>query len=276
MSDFTDNLKHAGAFLKYLDEDAQTFCFRTFSDKPKQSNLARKINGPIKVCAAELQALNDQGAGVFVVINKGGQTTSDITRVRAVFADTDGAPLAPIVEALQPHIVVQSSPGNFHVYWFVDHDFPLDKFKPVQVAIATKFGTDSKVNDLPRVMRLPGFYHNKSEPYLTHPFDEKSGLPKYSFKDIIIGLKLTNPDKSTTHGASNTALPIQNAVNQLTSPQPPDPETPENIARVKSALAAINPDADRDLWRDICFAIHSTGWSCAEALARDWSKGNLI
>lgn len=54
-----------------------------------------------------------------------------------------------------------------------------------------------------------------------------------------------------------------------------DPETPENIARVKSALSAIDPNCDRPLWRDICFALHALGWSCSEQLARSWSKGEL-
>ena len=63
---------------------------------------------------------------------------------------------------------------------------------------------------------------------------------------------------------------------QLASPPAPTPETPETIARVKSALAVIDPDCDRDLWRDICFAVHALGWSCSEELARSWSKGDLV
>ncbi|MBK7793121.1 MAG: hypothetical protein IPJ62_11745 [Betaproteobacteria bacterium] len=51
--------------------------------------------------------------------------------MRAVFLDLDGAPLAPVLAAgLEPHIVVESSPGKFHVYWQTD-DCPLDQFERV-------------------------------------------------------------------------------------------------------------------------------------------------
>lgn len=53
-------------------------------------------------------------------------------------------------------------------------------------------------------------------------------------------------------------------------------ETEENIVRVKSALSAIDPDCDRAKWRDICYALHSLGWSCSEQLARSWSRGELL
>ena len=55
----------------------------------------------------------------------------------------------------------------------------------------------------------------------------------------------------------------------------PEPETEENIARVSSALSALDPDCSYALWRDIVFAVHSTQWSCAEELARAWSMGAL-
>jgi hypothetical protein len=54
---------------------------------------------------------------------------------------------------------------------------------------------------------------------------------------------------------------------------PPMLETPENIARVKLTLQAIDPDVKRGEWRQVCWAVMATGWTCAEALVREWSKG---
>ncbi len=51
------------------------------------------------------------------------------------------------------------------------------------------------------------------------------------------------------------------------------PETPENIERVKSMLQAIDPNVKRQEWRQICWAVMATGWTCAQALTREWSKG---
>lgn len=48
-------------------------------------------------------------------------------------------------------------------------------------------------------------------------------------------------------------------------------ESPETIARVKSALDAIPADCEYDRWRNVVWAIASTGWVCAEDLAREWS-----
>lgn len=52
----------------------------------------------------------------------------------------------------------------------------------------------------------------------------------------------------------------------------PPPETPEEIARVQSMMAAIPANGDRATWRNIIWAVAATGWDCAESLAREWSK----
>jgi hypothetical protein len=109
-----------------------------------------------------LTRASQNGAGVFVTVNETdgkGRKTANIIRVRAVFVDTDGADIEPI-RAAQPHILVESSPGNYHAYWLVT-DAPLDAFKGAQKAMSKAWSTDKGVNDLPRVMRLPGFPHQK-------------------------------------------------------------------------------------------------------------------
>lgn len=50
------------------------------------------------------------------------------------------------------------------------------------------------------------------------------------------------------------------------------PETPLNIARVKAMLGYIPADCSYDMYRDVVWAILSTGWVCAEDLARDWCE----
>lgn len=52
----------------------------------------------------------------------------------------------------------------------------------------------------------------------------------------------------------------------------PDPETPENVERVRDALAVLDPDMLYPAWVAVLMAIRSTEWKCAEALARDWSE----
>ncbi len=48
-------------------------------------------------------------------------------------------------------------------------------------------------------------------------------------------------------------------------------ETPRQVAIVVAALGHINANCQYEMWRNIVWAILSTGWRCAEELARTWS-----
>jgi putative DNA primase/helicase len=50
------------------------------------------------------------------------------------------------------------------------------------------------------------------------------------------------------------------------------PETPRQVAIVKDLLSRIDADCDYETWRDCIWALLSTGWTCAEDLAYEWSK----
>ncbi len=50
------------------------------------------------------------------------------------------------------------------------------------------------------------------------------------------------------------------------------PETPREIARVKQMLDHISADCDYVTYRDVVWAILSTGWTFAEQLAEDWCQ----
>jgi hypothetical protein len=174
------NLAKAARFLALLDPTATEFEFLTFDDNKDRDDksLTRTFFGSLAEHAASLQRLNDRGAGVFVTINETdgkGRKTENIVRVRAVFIDLDGAPLAPATQR-KPHIVVKTSPGKFHVYWLV-HGMPLQDFSAVQKALIEFFNSDDLIFDLPRVMRLPGFFHCKHEPFLIRIHSARQAPP---------------------------------------------------------------------------------------------------
>ena len=50
-------------------------------------------------------------------------------------------------------------------------------------------------------------------------------------------------------------------------------ETPRKVAVLREQLTYINPDCDYPTWRDIIWAILSTGFPSAYSIARDWSEG---
>jgi hypothetical protein len=177
-SPLTPNLLIAQGFLNLLDPHG-IFTFNAFDDDKvrKDWRLARVLHGTLTQHAAALEKLQQQGAGVFVMVNQGdgviheGQKTcrtkANVTHVRALWADLDGSPLQPVLDAHHPDITVESSPKRWHAYWLTN-DCPLADFPQRQKQIAAKFAADPKVCDLPRVMRLPGFWHLKTEPFMTH------------------------------------------------------------------------------------------------------------
>jgi hypothetical protein len=169
---------HTKTFLKFFPGQNT---FLTFDDAKKDRKLTKVYK---KTNLLTFDAINNKGAGIFLTINETdgkGRKKNNIVKVRAVFADLDGAPLEPVLE-YNPSLVVESSPGRYHAYWLTD-DIPTEQFRDVQKNIANTFNSDSSVNDLPRVMRIPGYLNNKYE----DPFFVKilyTNDRKYSFDEI--------------------------------------------------------------------------------------------
>jgi hypothetical protein len=165
------NRAEAEKFLKALDPKADTFTFQTFDEgKKKVRGLTRMLHGTLAQHWETLCRLNKAGAGVYITVNETdlkGRKAENVTRVRAVFADLDGAPLAPAKADPRPHIIVESSPKHWHAYWRVK-DMPLDAklFRQAQRQLIKRLGSDPAITDLPRVLRLPGFIHQKGRDVL--------------------------------------------------------------------------------------------------------------
>jgi RepB DNA-primase from phage plasmid len=172
------NRADAEAFLSALDPSATRWTFQTFDDNKKRAKEYKKkhkrgdpkftriIHGSLDRRWDELVELNQRGCGVFTTINETdfrGRETENIVRVRAAFVDMDGAPF-PEKLHLTPTIIVESSPGRWHIYWRVK-DCPLGRFESIQKQLAKHYKSDPGIHDLPRVMRLPGFFHRKAEPF---------------------------------------------------------------------------------------------------------------
>ena len=168
--------KHTDRFLNRFPGKKT---FQTFDDKKGPDGKGRgRLAKIIHDDETYLKNINDQGAGVFLTINEtdgNGRETRNITKVRAIYVDLDGADVNPVLQEM-PHMVVESSPGKFHGYWLVK-DFPLEAFKATQQRLIKKFGGDKAVCDLPRVMRVPGYVHHKGEPFTTQIVFEHHGEP---------------------------------------------------------------------------------------------------
>lgn len=142
---------------------ASAVTLQAFDDRPdKRRELAAIRGGALANLWPWVQAVQEQGAGVFCTVNAtpyGWRRAVDVETIRALFCDFDGKEPPPW--HLQPSIVVQSGHGK-HAYWLVN-DCPVSGFSEAQKRLALHYGSDLKVHDLPRVMRLPGTLHQKDD-----------------------------------------------------------------------------------------------------------------
>lgn len=183
------SLDEARQFLDALGA-GENFTFQTFPDCKGASKeekvrlsklLTRVFHGRFDDYVDQLVRLNtgDEAAGVFVTVNRtngNGRKAADVSETRAVFSDLDGGPIKPVMSGpLAPSIVNESSPERFHAYWLV-RDLPLNDFTSFQKLLAARFNGDPSVNDLPRVLRIPGFFHRKAEPFLSRILSLDAGL----------------------------------------------------------------------------------------------------
>ena len=177
-----DNRQRQEMRDRFLSRFTGKHTFQTFDDaQKKEKQLSRVLFRK----NYELDDLNDHGAGIFFTVNEcdgKGRKKENVTRVRAIFVDLDGSPIEPVL-AYNPHIVVESSSGKYHAYWLVD-DFPMEAFTDTQKNMARMFAGDKAVNDLSRVMRVPGYYHRKSGRFLTKTIIE-GYHQTLSYSDVV-------------------------------------------------------------------------------------------
>jgi len=192
------DLQQAREFLSALSshDGTASFSFQTLYDKhpgdtpeiirQREKELTRQFHGTLDDYAERLVELNENGAGVFVCVNRtdgGGLRGKNVDRIRSFFIDDDSDHLQVSDMELEPSIVVRSKRGC-HFYWLTKNGTNKDAFGPAQKALAQRFQTDEAVSNLNRVMRVPGFLHNKTDPYLVRA--EVVQVDRaYALKDLV-------------------------------------------------------------------------------------------
>ena len=185
----------AGIFLSALtfaDKDDTQHSFQTFDDDEdrKDEKLAKIRSGTLDQFKDFLLNMNGQRAGVFVAVNRisGRRSNANVQELRAAFIDCDNVEVSFDDVELKPNIIVRSARG-IHAYWLLQRGESLERFYQVQKALAAKFGTDAQVNDLARVMRLPGFEHHKQSPLLVE-LEHVDTERLYTIDELFEGMQL--------------------------------------------------------------------------------------
>lgn len=273
-SELTPDLNQAARHLDLLDEDANEFTFQTFDDDKtrKDQRLARVLHGTLDEHARELTRLNRAGAGVFVTVNETngrGRKKDDITRIRAVFVEDDNGDAPPL--PVEPHIVIESSPGKRHSYIRVE-GAPPDEFEQVQQTMVDRYGSDPNAKDRARVLRLAGFSHRKTpaHPHQVRIVHESGEQPiKWSEAKRIFPpatatlapLHKPGTPTATPSGQGAPTAPVTASV--ITLPA-------ATIEELRDALTHIPAD-DYTAWVGMGHALKELG-AVGRELWEEWSK----
>jgi putative DNA primase/helicase len=238
------NIDSMKRFKQALHRRAEV-TFQIFSKEVDGNSQSEIIHGRLTpTLLRKLKTLSLNGATVTMMINRGdlkGRKATNVTKVIAVFVDSDGTcKLSTLKSApIMPHLIVKTSPGHYHAYWLLK-GMPLTEFKPVQISLARMFNTDASVNDLPRVMRLPGTINwSHAKPFLVKEIDRAVDLKPISWDTFQkkMGLfTLNDPYRDKTGAAVAGKSDL--------------------ISRIEDALPKI-PANDRQIWLQVGMAIHS-------------------
>lgn len=229
-----------------------TMDWRLIHDKRKDIP-AHHYRGSISEIWDKLCSYNNDGYGVFCNINAMdgiGKEMSNVAHIRAHVIDLDD-PLTASVSLQQalihnpkPQFFVQSSVGKSHVYWVVEPYVGNEYYTIHQRKLAQLFNSDKSIIDAARVMRVPGFYHNKNEPIMVgiHAMGITAPIP---IADLAMSLVTVNVIDTFT-----ARFPLGEST--LSAP---------SLEWAKFALNLLDPnDLDRSEWLSISAAFKQAGW----------------
>ncbi|QNI53609.1 AAA domain-containing protein [Synechococcus sp. BIOS-E4-1] len=283
MSELKPDLNAAKTFLDLLGKNGDAR-FRAFPHKHtppeiKRQLRARKINGD-RSSDRVLKAQND-GLGIYLVINRGGDDKASITECIAYFAEFDGTAEADQLQRVndsglpEPSIINRTGGGSLHFYWLLDTPIANKAlWQSDMKRLAGYLGSDKSVNDPSRVMRLPGsLYMGPDQQPIALVETIHVGDGRYTREDIINALPadptplLEQP--SPQPASDRTAERALDQLYRIPS-RTPGSNTRNAYLRLLWGLAHIlGPDR-----AGAAMAVHSPAWAAEEDLVEKAREAN--
>ena len=177
-------------FLDTLGKDVKTVRLRSFF--PKNHPLKATDHGKKSHANGDwIYRMQSEGRGVYIVVNDGGDTDSEITACRAFFVEWDDRSQEEQINAWkelglpQPTMQINTGGKSIHNYWVLKKVIDPKTWKPIQERLLDHADADRALKNPSRVMRLAGTYHMKDD-------GKRGGMTKiiynsnkkYSYKDI--------------------------------------------------------------------------------------------
>ena len=165
---------------------------------------------------------------------------ANITRVRALFADLDDG--LPAEWPVDPNFIVNTSPDKFQAYWLISNkdEVTRDQFAACMRGIAARWRSASEAKDLARVLRVPGFWHQKDQanPYRVRFELLPDSVKPYRVEKLVAAFAIE-----------------QEAEEPRSESKPARTWTDADIELMLRVLPASFWDP-RDNWRDVGMALH--------------------
>jgi KaiC/GvpD/RAD55 family RecA-like ATPase len=175
----------------------------TFDDRefvPEKDKSLITYGKPENYKFGELARLNARGAGIFFSVNQfpGGRRTKEACAgVNAWYVENDKATIEDQMKmyfecALPPSFMVRSK-KSIHAYWLPSGVASKENFEKIQRGLIQRFDGDPAMKDIARVLRVPGFNHNKSETPFPVELIWFEPETKYSEKQMMGEFPYTEP-----------------------------------------------------------------------------------
>lgn len=291
----TCGYQQAQAWINALtgNDETAVLNWRFIHDQDK-ARPAIKRRGTLSQIWQDACQWNAAGYGIFACINEmdgtgytpdgqpikgeSGDTGEHVQTIRAHVVDLDNMNAMQNLERAKQHtplpwFAVQTSPGKAHVYWPLHGDQryqDCDQYRAIQSKLRQSFDGDKAVVDATRVLRVPGFMHQKGQPHFVTCY----ALPGYGIP-ILFGALMASvahvsapDDGGGRHplGTVDLAAPSADWARNALEAMPVEGMThPEFIsftaAWKQAAWTVLDADEARQLWLNWCerFGAESKG-----------------
>lgn len=156
-------------FLSAFFDNEEYIYFRFFDDRDKNGYSGRlevKLEN-LSNKYLTLKKENEMYKGISFVVNGGGHKDDEVINsksCKAQFMEIDDFPInvqLAVINALpiKPSIINKTQ-KSLHTFWLLK-DGDITRFRDIQNRIREVFRSDPSIINESRVMRVPGFYHNK-------------------------------------------------------------------------------------------------------------------
>ena len=214
----TTTMNEAEHFLKALFTEGTTAIeFRYINDAEGSDRRFHKLQDIERL---EFPEDKNVYVGIFERGSKRDGSKANCQRTRALWADFDNTDWLAAefrmnqAKLPQPSMIVDSGHG-IHAYWLLDEPAG-HEVEPVLKAIAQALGSDSRVAEIARPMRVPGTWNVKDTPVKSELIQHDNGQ-RFHLSDFeqMLGVKAEKPTERTQGAVQELAEVRFNGLNTM-------------------------------------------------------------